>query len=85
MTTKLARPFAPSIFDQRQAVRIPRGLSPSRSLAVPSSRIGGSIVWSAANIHVIARFFDENHRLRRCVQMATAPHGIRRTEKSSPR
>src|SRR6266446_1122338 len=30
-------------------------LSPSRSLAVASSRIGGSTVLSAANIHVIAR------------------------------
>src|ERR1700704_3676037 len=32
-----------------------QGLSPSRSLAVPSSRIGGSTVLSAVNIHVIAR------------------------------
>src|SRR4029079_14983060 len=32
-----------------------QGLSPSRSLAVASSRIGGSTVLSAANIHVIAR------------------------------
>ena len=30
-------------------------LSPSRSLAVASSRIGGSTVLSAANIHEIAR------------------------------
>src|ERR1019366_7587914 len=32
-----------------------QGLSPSRNLATPSSRIGGSTVLSAANIHVIAR------------------------------
>src|SRR5690242_17093485 len=32
-----------------------QGLSPSRSLAVASSRIAGSTVLSAANIHVIAR------------------------------
>lgn len=32
-----------------------QGLSPSRSLAVQSSRMGGSTVLSAANIHAIAR------------------------------
>src|SRR6478752_7417408 len=32
-----------------------QGLSPSRSLALASSRIAGSTVLSAANIHVIAR------------------------------
>src|SRR5262249_49823565 len=39
-----------------------QGLSPSSSLAVPSSRVGGSTVLSARNIHVIAR----GHRPRRC-------------------
>src|SRR5437660_3245225 len=42
-----------------------QGLSPSRILAVTSSRIGGSTVLSAANIHVIAR------------DLALAPSGSR--------
>ena len=50
-----------------------QGLSPSRILAVTSSRIGGSTVLSAATSRQIARA-RAWHRLR------TGPHGARRCE-----
>ena len=43
-----------AILDKRHALRGP-GLVALKGLAIPSSRIGGSAVLSAANIHVIAR------------------------------
>src|SRR5262245_23042363 len=51
---KLFQPVANAILDQRQALRMP-GLVLSNSLAVPSSRIGGSTVLTAANIQATAR------------------------------
>src|SRR3954454_5344217 len=51
---KLLQPVADAILDQRQALLGP-GLIASRILEVTSSRTGGSIVLSAANIHAIAR------------------------------
>jgi hypothetical protein len=51
---KLRRPVVEAILDRRQALLI-LGLSPSTSLAVSRSRIGGLPMFSAANTHVIAR------------------------------
>src|SRR6202007_1071902 len=52
-------------------------LSPSRSLAVSRSRIGGSTVLSAANIHVIAR-------ARALASSGSRPAGARRYGTRSP-
>src|SRR5262245_45115470 len=56
-----------------------QGLSPSKSLALASSRMAGSTVLTAANIHVIARARARWDRL------AAGQHGAQRCGGQSPR
>src|SRR6202011_81820 len=51
---KFAQPFTDAILDNKQAL-LYQALSQSKTVAMTRSKIGGSTVLSAANIHVIAR------------------------------